>query len=38
MTEDDKKTVGWTAGIVGLLVVVIIAAYALGVIPAPPAT
>ncbi len=37
MTQDDKKTYLWTAGIVGLLVVLFLAAYAAGLIPTTPA-
>jgi len=33
MTEDDKKTYLWTAGLTGLILLLAIGAFALGLIP-----
>jgi len=33
MTKDDKKTYLWTAGLTGLIVILAIGAFALGLIP-----
>ena len=37
MTQDDKKTYLWTAGILGILVALFAVSYALGLIAPPPA-
>ncbi len=36
MTQDDKKTYLWTAGVLGVIVVVVAIAFALGIIPTQP--
>ncbi len=38
MTQDDKKTYIWTAGIVGAIVVLFVVAYAMGLVPTTPAS
>lgn len=38
MTQDDKKTYLWTVGVVGLMVVLVLIAFAAGVIPTTPAS
>ncbi len=36
MTQDDKKTYIWTAGILGIMVVLFMISYAMGLIPTQP--
>ena len=33
MTSGDKKAIGWTVGVTGAIVVIVVLAYALGLIP-----